>query len=399
MITGIGLITPLGSGRELTWTALRSGKSGISEVEAGGRQWCCGVVNNSAGTTDGKKDRSIEFVLSAAKEALEDAALAVESLATRRAAVVVGCSKGGITSLAQRHERFRETHDLGVLSDFLDNFVPSAPATALARQYKVAGPTITISTACAAGSHSIIEAANLIKEGRADVALTGATEASLHPLIFSSYDNMGVLAKRNGDCQSCCRPFDSKRTGFAPAEGSAVFLLEEAECAQSRGAIPYAFVTAGGRGGDAFHITNLSEDGSGIARIISDTLSRASLYPEDIDYVNAHGTGTIRNDVVETRALKLAFGEHARRMPVSSTKGATGHLLGAAGSVEAAICALAIRDGCVPPTLHLTDPDPECDLDYVPGKERAVEIRRAMTLSFGFGGQIGVLVLSRGGNH
>jgi len=394
-ITGIGLITPLGTGRDKTWQALCAGHSGIAQRRFGDRHWCVGAVDDFAPQAPGGPDRSVAFALRAAQEALADAGLDPASVAGSRSAVVISSSKGGVLSLTAAHESFVRGGRFDGAGSMFMGFLPAAPAMAVAGRYGVCGTVLTFSSACAAGAHAIIEATHLIEEGRADVVLAGGTEASLHPLILSSYERMGVLARANGNPAACCKPFDARRTGFAASEGCAMLVLEHAARGRRRAAAAYACVSGAVSASDAYQLTSLREDGAHVARAVTMALQQAKLRPRDIDYVNAHGTGTRQNDAVETRALKRALGDAAVHVPISSTKGALGHLLGAAGSVEAAICALSMRDGLLPPTLNLEHPDAECDLDYIPQHGRRADIAHALSLSFGFGGQIGVLAFSR----
>lgn len=406
------MVTPLGWGRETTWRRLCAGECGIVRRQVGSRNWCVGVVPDGPDGSVPNAARRSAFLLATASEALKDAQLQHGALSQRRVAIVTGASKCDVHQFASFHQQLRTGHHtdapLTTSEKCLDrhsshsaweNLLISAPAATLAKNLHLSGPAITLSTACAAGCHAIIEGANLIREGRADIALAGAMEACLHELVLAAYDNMGVLATCGGDGMAFCRPFDRRRSGFVPSEGAAMLVLEDAGAAARRGASPYALVLAGISSADATHLTQFRDDGRTIAAAILRALKQADVPPEAVDYVNAHGTGTVHNDLVETRALKAAFGGHAYRLAISSVKGALGHLLGAAGAVEAALCAMAIREEFIPPTIHLEAPDPQCDLDYVAGRGRIQRIRNAVSLSFGFGGQIGVLVLSRNAAH
>jgi len=402
-ITGLGMITPAGLDAASTWQALAAGKRFVRPAEAlaasGCRTTFAGQVCGFRTPADADHlDRSIQFALAAAAEAMGQAGLPTGPSGAapgHRRAVVVGSSKGCILRFARLHDRwFRRAEPLeGSLADI----APDAPATTLARAYWPEAPALGVIGACATGTQAIIRAAQWIDDGRAELVLCGACDASIHPLCVAAFERMGVLAQcpPGADPQASCRPFDAGRTGFAIGEGAAMLILESPQHARSRGARPLARLVGWALAADPTGITKLDPTGRSLAQAIRASLHRAGLSADQIDYVNAHGTGTPSNDLAETQALRNALGKQADRVAVSSIKGAIGHLLGAAGAVETAVTVMAIADGLVPPTVNHERPGPGCDLDYVPGLARRSEIRVAVKTSVGFGGQIGVIVIHR----
>ncbi|MEW5768332.1 MAG: beta-ketoacyl-[acyl-carrier-protein] synthase family protein [bacterium] len=384
VVTGLGVVTPIGIGKDEFWENLCQGKSGVEGETAEVRDF--EIKQEYV-----EYDRSIQFALKASAEALVDSGLfgALERDEERaKAGVIIGSSKGGLGSLMQEMAGFVRGGPAAVSGHLYDNFLPNMAASRVAAAFGFHGPSEGIAAACATGAIAIIQAYNLIREGRAEVMLAGATEASLVPLILAGFRNMGVISS------SLCRPFDRNRDGFIPGEGCGVVVLESLERAEKRGAKVYAQIKGYALAADACHPTTFHPSGVSIAGAIKRALHQAQLHPSEIDYINAHGTGTRHNDPLETRGIKMALGEDAFTASLSSTKPLTGHLLGAAGSVEFIVCLLAMEVGFVPPTINLKNPDPECDLDYTPLKGKSRHIRNALSLSFGFGGHISVLIAS-----
>lgn len=387
VVTGLGVVTPLGIGKEKFRQNLRAGKSGVEAETAEVRDF--EIEEEYAGY-----DRSIQFALKASSEALVDAGLLSGKSVSfekdeerEKAGVIIGSSKGGISSLMQEMARFVTEGPGGLSGHLYENFLPNMAASRVAAAFGFHGPSEGIVAACATGAISIIQAYNLIRTGRAEVMLSGATEASLSPLILAGFRNLGVLSA------SLCRPFDRNRDGFIPGEGCGVVVLESIERARNRGAKIYAEIKGYGLSADACHPTSFHPSGDSIAMAIKKALHQAKLYPSEIDYINTHGTGTKVNDPLETKGIKTALGKYALSTSLSSTKPLTGHLLGAAGSVEFIINLLAMEGGFVPPTINLEDPDPQCDLDYTPLKGKSKQIGSALSLSCGFGGHISALFI------
>lgn len=401
-VTGIGPVSPVGIGRRSFWDALVAGKSGIKEVtlfdttdfpvKIAGEIQGFEALDYLDRKEVRRTDRASHFAVAAAKVAWEDA----DSPQTdpSRTAVVVSTGIGGLSTMIAQHKVLLERGP-GRVSPFLvPMMMPNAPAGHVAMEMGFTGPNTCITTACAASGHAVGEAYRYIRDGIADVALAGGTEAAITPLSMAGFAQMQALT-RNPDAGSASRPFDANRDGFVLAEGACVLVLEELDRAQARGATIYAEVAGYGASADAHHITAPEPGGSGAILAMQAALADADEPAEAVDYINAHGTSTPLNDAAETRAIKKTFGEHAHRVMVSSTKSMTGHLLGAAGGIEAAVCALAIHTGTVPPTINYETPDPECDLDYVPNEARKSEVGLALSNSFGFGGQNAVVALRK----
>ncbi|MDY6862862.1 MAG: beta-ketoacyl-ACP synthase II [Thermodesulfobacteriota bacterium] len=404
-VTGIGLITPVGIGINETWSSICKGKSGIRKVE---KIDSSGLKTKIAGeVTDfdpnlymdkklqKRSDPFLQFAVAASKMAVEDAEIEITSSNSYRIGVLLGTGFGGLQTLEKNHtilqERGPEKVSPFLIPMMLANMAPGIVAIELGLK----GPNTCVVTACASSSHSIGEAYHLISRGDADVMITGGTEASITPLMISGFNSMGALSTRNDAPEKASRPFDRDRDGFVPGEGAGVLILEELSHALKRGARIYAEIIGYGLTGDAYHITAISPDGEGAVRCMKQAIEGASISPQDIDYINAHGTSTPLNDISETRAIKAVFGDNSLKFPVSSTKSMTGHLLGAAGGVEAIISILAINNNFVPPTINLENPDPECDLDYVPNKSREEKLNIVMSNSFGFGGTNATLIFKR----
>ena len=392
-ITGIGLITPFGVGRETSWRNLLAGESAVRETEIG-----IGAPAPSEVFTQSETGEPvIDLALLAAREAVEDAGLDLTGLPPHRTGCVLGTSKPDLRSFARQSrtdcQSVRETAvdaNLDGLTIRPTEFWPNAPALTVARAFHINGPALCPVAACATGLVSLQRGVDLIRDGHCDIVLAGSSDASFVPIIQASFKRLGVLAKTGNDPSSACRPFDTKRNGFVIGEGAAVLVLERLSEARARNANIYAEWLAGGTAADATNLTALDETGEALSRLITDVLRRADVSPGEIDYINLHGTATQQNDRYETRAVKRALG---RAVACSSLKGAIGHLLGAAGSIETAVTLLAMRDGHIPPTVNLNTPDPECDLDYTPLQSREKEVRTALKLSLGFGGHLAAAVL------
>ena len=388
------MVTPLGWGTEPTWVRLLAGHTAVGGQRIGDGKTAVARVTQHTGQQglDGA-DPAIAFVLAAASEAVAQSGLAPKALGGGRAGVVIGCSKGCVLNLLTAHQAFLAGDRTAAAE--LGRADAAEPARAVSRKFALNGPCMGMATACATGLHAVIRGAQLIADGLADVVLAGATDASIHPLFISSFRRMGVLAEANGDATTACRPFDRRRRGFALGEGAAVLVLESPQSVAARDGRTLGRLVGWGIGADPTGLAALGSDGEALATVLRRTLRAAAIGPEQVGYVNAHGTATETNDPVETRALKGALGVAAHRTAVSSVKGALGHMMGAAGAVEAALTVLAVARQVAPPTANLVDPDPDCDLDYVPGHARHQEIRYALKLSTGFGGAIGALVVGR----
>jgi 3-oxoacyl-[acyl-carrier-protein] synthase II len=399
VVTGLGLVAPVGIGVPVAWKALVGGQSGVRPVP---RLAEAGLPVRFAGALPDfdplahlprrdvvRTDPFIHYALIAAREALEDARLDV-ARAPERVGVSIGTGLGGVPALLQAHDTLRAAGAGAVSPYALPAFLPNMAAGWVSMRTGARGPVGSPTTACAAGSQAIGEAARLIERGDADAMLAGGAEAPLHPAVVASFAALRALSTRNDDPERASRPFDRDRDGFVLGEGAGVLVLEAREAARARGARVYAELAGYGVTADAHHPTAPSEDGP--VRAIRLALRDAGLAPEAVDYVNAHGTGTLQNDANETRVLRRVFGAHAGRLAVSSTKSMTGHLLGAAGALEAVVTACAVAHGLLPPTINLTTPDPACDLDYVPHQARPVPVRAALSSSFAFGGTNAILV-------
>jgi 3-oxoacyl-[acyl-carrier-protein] synthase II len=396
-------VTPLGNDAPSTWEAVLAGRSGVDEIRAFDTTdfpvRIAGEVKDydatgAASPKDVRKfDRNVLFALTAAKEALADAG--VNGYQPERVGVVIGSCIGGFNELMRQHDILRERGPDRVSPYFIANILVDAPSGQLAIELGIRGPNYAIVSACATGSHAIGEAAELIKRGDADAVLAGGTESCVHPLILAGFCSMRGLAASNGDPTKAVRPFDAKRSGFAISEGAGVVMLEDLETARKRGAEIYAEVLGYGASNDAHHMLQPDPDAVGVAEMMRSALRGAGLDPEQVDYINAHGTGTPLGDLAETNALKAVFGAHAYRLAVSSTKSMTGHMFGAAGACEAIFSALAIRDQVLPPTINYEFPDPDCDLDYVPNEAREARVDVALSNAMGLGGHNACVLLGR----
>jgi 3-oxoacyl-[acyl-carrier-protein] synthase II len=408
-VTGVGLVTPVGVGTEETWDALLAGVSGIGPIT---RFDASKFSTRFAGEVKGfeptrwisardarasMSDPFIQYAMAAGTMAMEDAGLVVDGELAERTGCFVGSGMGGLATIEATHLALQAKGPRHAISPF---FVPqliiNLAAGQLSIKYNAKGPCYSQVSACSSGGHAIGDAFRLIQHGEADAMICGGSEAVVTPLGVGGFAAMRALSVRNDDPAAACRPFDLDRDGFVLAEGAGILVLEEMEHARKRGARIHAELEGYAATADAHHITAPAPEGEGAQRCMRKALADARLDPTAIDYINAHGTSTKMNDATETLVVKKVFGDHARRLMIGSTKSMTGHLLGAAGGVEAAFCALAVARGQVPPTINYTTPDPECDLDYVPSSAREISIRHAVSNSFGFGGSNVCLVFGRG---
>ncbi|MCH8830570.1 MAG: beta-ketoacyl-[acyl-carrier-protein] synthase family protein [Planctomycetes bacterium] len=402
VITGIGLVTPFGSDRETSWAGLQSGRSATRWIdELDGDDPSDRVVRTRVagaavpGVRDDDCDPVIAFALKAAREAVADAGLDVTGKSAERIGTVIGTSKGGLRSFQRAFaDRFQHSAatDHGEQSAWLQ-FFPNMAAARFSQELGLRGPCLCPVAACATGLVCLQRGYELIRDGHCDAVLAGSSDASLLPSVVASFGRLGVTASDFTDPATACRPFDKTRSGFVIGEGAGMLLLERLDRAVSRGAEIYAEWLAGGTAAEAFHITRLEHDPQTLVRLIRDVLRRAGVCADEIDYCNLHGTATVRNDAYETAALKSALGESVETVSCSSLKGAIGHLLGAAGSVETAATVLAMRDGIVPPTVNLRHADDLCNLDFTPTILRRKPIKTALKLSLGFGGHLAAAVL------
>jgi 3-oxoacyl-[acyl-carrier-protein] synthase II len=342
-----------------------------------------------------RTDRFAQFILVAADQAIRDAGLIFDNGDNRHVGIIVGTGIGGIATLLANVEVMRERGASRVSPLMVPMMMPNAGAGQIAIRYGLRGPALSLASACATGSNAIGEAAAFIHRGTAEVMICGGGESVMHPLALAALSNMGAVSHRNDDPERASRPFDAERDGFVMGEGAGILILESLEHAQERGARIHAELVGYGASSDAFHITAPDEDGAGAVLSMEAALRNANLRPEEIDYVNAHGTSTPLNDRTETLAIHKVFGDHARQVPVSSTKSMIGHLMGAAGAVEAIACVKSLETGVIHPTINYETPDPECDLDYVPNQARHSRPRTALSNSFGFGGHNATLILRK----
>lgn len=404
VVTGQGLVTPLGVGVEQTWKALCNGQSGIGRIT---RFDPAGYPSQIAGEVKGfdpaqfiekkdikKMDTFIQYAVGASRMAADDAGLKVTKDDADRVGVYIGAGIGGLPAIEHYHKVLLEKGPDRVSPFFIPMVIINLASGQVAIRLGARGPNSCAVTACATGNHCIGDALRIIQRGEADAMLAGGTESCISPLAVAGFSSARALSTRNDDPAHASRPFDRDRDGFVLGEGAGVLVLEEFERARRRGARIYCEVVGYAMTSDAYHITAPPDDGEGAIRCMELAIQDAGVSKDDIGYINAHATSTFA-DKVETEAIKRVFGERAYRIPVSSTKSMTGHLLGASGGVEAAFCVLAIHDGLVPPTTNLEHPDPECDLDYVPGQARSATVKVAMSNSFGFGGVNACLLFKR----
>lgn len=413
VITGIGPVTSVGQGKEEFWTSLVNGKSGISRIQnADAEEWqaidikIAGEIKNFDVTkyfSDPKQSRSMQkdmdrvtqLAVCAAKLAIEDSKLDFSKINTERVSTFVGTGIGGITTTCNDQTALLKFGQKRVGVRSIIRLMPNAPSGFIGIFWGLKGRAKSDSTACASGMDSLIDAYNWLKLNKADIVITGGTESTIHPLSIASFSNMGALSSRDCPPEMASCPFSKERDGFVMAEGSVIFAFEELEHAKARGAKIYAEVIGGAGTCDAYHITAPHETGEGGARALRDTIIDAGIKPEDVDYIHAHGTSTPLNDARETKAIKSVFGDHAKKLAVSSSKSMTGHLIGAAGPCGVAAATLSIVNGIITPTINYQTPDPDCDLDYVPNKAREQKVNVALISSLGFGGHNSVIAIKK----
>ncbi len=405
VVTGYGVLSPLSLTAEGTWERVLKGESGIGPIEGfdvssypvriAGQVPGFDPLNYMDKKDARKIDRFIQFALAATQEALAMSGLEITSGNAERVGVAVGSGIGGLRTIEEQHKILMERGWGRVSPFFIPGIIINMASGQISIRHGAKGPNISTVTACATASHAIGESMRYIQRGDADVMISGGAEAAVTPLSIPGFAAMRALSTRNDEPETASRPYDADRDGFVMGEGAGVLVLESLEHARARGARIMCELTGYGMSGDAFHVSAPSEDGDGPMRAMVNALEDAGLPPSDIQYINAHGTSTPAGDSVETLAVKRCFGDHAATVAVSSTKSMTGHLLGAAGGLEAILTIQAMRDGIAPPTINLRTPDPACDLDYVPNEARPMAIEHALSNSFGFGGTNACLVLSK----
>ncbi|PQJ29808.1 beta-ketoacyl-ACP synthase II [Rubritalea profundi] len=407
VITGVGTLSPLGNDLNSTWEGLKAGKSGIDyitqldttdyTVKIGGEVKDFDPKPFFNDAKDARRaDRYTQLAMAASKMAVEDSGMDPEAVDKTRVGVMVGSGIGGLGTLEREHKKLLERGPDRVSPFVIPMMISNIASGMISMEYGFCGPNMVIVTACATSNHNIGEAWRMIKFGDADAFVAGGAEATILPMGLGGFGKMRALSTRNDDPQAASRPFDTGRDGFVMGEGAGVVVLEELEHAKARGAKIYGELIGYGVSADAYHLSAPSPDGSGPCRAIHMALKHGKVNPEEVDYVNAHGTSTPLGDISETTALKLAFGDHAKdKLVVSSTKSMTGHLLGAAGGIEIAACLMAIKDGIVAPTINLEDQDPQCDLDYCANTAREMNVDIALSNSFGFGGHNASLLVKK----
>jgi 3-oxoacyl-[acyl-carrier-protein] synthase II len=399
------MVSPLGTGVEKSWQALLQGKSGVgkitkfdptgfdTQIAAEVKDF---VPENFIDKKEMKRmDIFIQYAMAAAVMAMEDAQLKITPANAHRVGVVVGAGLGGLTTIEAFHKTLMERGPGRISPFFIPMLIVNEAPGQISMRFGAKGPNASVVTACATGNHNIGDSWRMIQRGDADAIIAGGVEATITPLAVSGFNAMKALSTRNGEPEKASRPFDKNRDGFVMGEGAGIIILEELTGALGRGAKIYAEIVGYGLTGDAYHITAPSPDGEGAARCMQMALESGGIAPTEVDYINAHGTSTYYNDIYETIAIKTVFKEHARKVPISSTKSMTGHLLGGAGGVEAIFTILTLCQGIIPPTINYETPDPDCDLDYVPNVARKAEVRLALTNSFGFGGTNAVLAFKK----
>jgi len=405
VVTGVGIVSPLGTGVEKNWTAITSGQSGLGPVT---RFDASELPSQIAGevkdfeATDfiekkevKKMDLFIQYGLGAAEMALKDSGLEITEQNAERVGVLVGSGLGGLPTIEKYQDVMNERGYKKITPFFIPMLIINLAPGHISMKFGAKGPNLSSVSACATGTHSIGDAYHMIARGDADAMFAGGTESTITPLAIGGFNVMKALSTRNDDPQAASRPFEKNRDGFVMAEGAGIVILEEYEAAKARGAKIYCEVAGYGMSGDAYHLTQPAAGGEGAARCMKMALNNAGVNPEDVDYINAHGTSTHFNDLYETMAIKSVLGDQAKKVMISSTKSMTGHGLGAAGGFEAVFMAMAIANDVIPPTINYDEPDPDCDLDYVPNEARQSECNVAMSNSFGFGGTNATLLFRK----
>jgi 3-oxoacyl-[acyl-carrier-protein] synthase II len=405
VVTGVGLVTALGTGTEETWKGLCEGRSGVSYITRfDTTQFPTKIAaevknfdpHNWFEKKDVKKmDAFIHFAVAAADHAMKQSKLEITPELSERTGVFIGSGIGGFTIIEREHLEFLNGGPRKISPFFIPSSIINLAAGQVSIRFGARGPNAAPCTACSSGAHAIGDAFRVVARGDADAMICGGSEAAVTAMGVGGFAAMRALSTRNEEPQRASRPFDKDRDGFVVGEGAGVLVIEELELAKKRGAQIVAELVGYGMSGDAFHITLPPEDGRGAHRVMLNAITDAGIRPDQVDYINAHGTSTPPNDRVETMAIKRLFGDHARKLAVSSTKSMIGHLLGAAGAVEAGITCLAVERGVIPPTINYETPDPDCDLDYVPNKVRKADLNYALSNSFGFGGTNAALLFKR----
>lgn len=405
VVTGVGAVTPIGNDAKTFWDGLLAGKSGIGMITAFDTTDYPAKIAaevkdfNPEDYMDRKEvkrtDRFVQFALAAAQMAVKDAGLDINQENAERVGVYIGSGIGGLSTLEDQHNILLEKGPRRVSPFFVPMMIANMASGQVSITLGAKGPNSAAITACASATHSIGDAFKIIQRGHADVMITGGAEASIRPLAVAGFCNAKALSTRNDDPQGASRPFDKDRDGFVMGEGSGVIVLESLEHAKKRGATILAEMVGYGMSGDAYHFTQPAPEGEGATRSMNMAIADANLKPEDISYINAHGTSTEYNDKFETMAIKKSLGDHAYKVAISSTKSMTGHLLGAAGGIEAVASVLALRDQIVPPTINYETPDPECDLDYVPNEARKMDVNAVLSNSLGFGGHNATIIFKK----
>ena len=409
VVTGVGLVSPLAIGTQANWDAILAGKSGIGPITRfDASQYSARIAGEVQGfdplqfvdKKDVKKmDVFIQFALAASQFAVDDARLEVTPEIADNVGVYIASGIGGFQTIEREHVELMNGGPRRISPFFIPASIINLAAGQVSIRFNARGPNLATCTACTASAHAIGEAYEIIKRGDADIMIAGGSEAAITPMGVGGFAAMRALSTRNDDPQHASRPFDKDRDGFVMGEGSGICILETLESAKRRGAPVYCEIVGYGLTSDAYHLTGQPEEAHGAVRSMKMALRKAGIEPSQVDYINAHGTSTPINDPTESRGVKSLFGEHAYKLAMSSTKSMTGHLLGAAGGLEAGITALAIRHQIAPPTINLDNPDPACDLDYVPHKPRPMKIQYALSNSFGFGGTNGTLLMKRFEDH
>ncbi len=405
VVTAVGLVSPVGIGTDATWQAIQKGKNGIGPItHFDAREFACRIAGEVKNFNPleyvHKKDvkkmgRFIFFAIAATDFASQASGLKITPEFAERVGVYIGSGIGGFDVIEREHNNLLQGGPRRISPFFIPASIVNLASGHVSIRLGAKGPNSAAATACTTGAHAVGDSFKIIARGDADVMICGGAEASITPMGIGGFAAMRALSTRNDDPEHACRPWDNDRDGFVVGEGAGVLILEELEFAKRRGASVLAEIVGYGMSGDAFHITAPHEDGDGAHRVMRNAMADAGIEPTDVDYINAHGTSTPVGDRIESNAIKKTFGDHAYKLAVSSTKSMTGHLLGGAGGLEAGLSVLAIRDQIAPPTVNLANPDPECDLDYVPGTPRPMEIEYALSNSFGFGGTNGALIFKR----
>lgn len=405
VVTGIGVISPLGLDAKSLWQALVSGKSGVDHITSFDPESLMTKIAAEVKDFDPSQyidrkelrrmDRFTQFAVAAALQAVEQAQLKIDATNANDTGVIIGAGYGGLSILLSQYEVLKEKGPDRISPFLVPMMIADTAAGMVSIMLGAKGPNFCVTSACASGSDAIGDSFEIIRRGDAQAMLAGGTEAQIIPIVVAAFNAARAISTRNDEPQKASRPFDAERDGFIMGEGCVILVLEDLSFATKRGAPILAEVVSYGATADAFHVTQPSEEGEGGARAMAMALRKAGLEPGEIDYINAHGTSTQLNDKNETMAIKTVFGENAYRIPISATKSMTGHLLGAAGAIEAAICVLTIQHGVIPPTINLTCPDPDCDLDYVPHEARQAKVDTALSNAFGFGGHNSTLIIRR----